>query len=90
MEELTDTEIIKSLEPLGYFLAQGDYWGRAHVCKERDGYRALAICGQVCDGSAQPRKGAGLCRRCRRVIGSAVVAAKRDQQKLAKWQAVGE
>jgi hypothetical protein len=86
MSELTDSQITDLLPMLGYFAAQGDYYGRVHVCKERDGLRAVGLCGQTADVSATIRKGASFCGICRRIIVCKIRAAQKDNDKLRRWK----
>jgi hypothetical protein len=86
MSELTDKQITDFLPMLGYFAAQGDYYGRVHVCKERDGLRAVGFCGQVADVSAPIRKGSSFCGTCRRVVVRKIRAAQKDNDKLEQWK----
>jgi hypothetical protein len=84
-DELTDKQVEDFLPQLGYFMAQSNYYGRKHICQERDGFRALAVCGQVADGSTEPRKNSNLCGRCKHLITPRIRGAIRDQIKLARW-----
>ncbi len=85
MSEITDKEIIECLPKLGYFAAQSNYYGHVHICKPSGGLKAVGICGQTADPTAQIRKGASLCGLCRRPIVREIRAAQRDQEALKRW-----